>query len=108
VSVGRIDGLPTARPQSWTESEEGAFCLSCSRAIAADAALDSVPADKSPQDRARIRRTALIEFELRRTPHAPDRSIANACHTSAPAVAAVRLAIAAPAAAPRSDLRAGK
>jgi hypothetical protein len=38
----------------------------------------------------RIRRTALIEFEIRRSPEAPNRTIARACHTSPAAVAAIR------------------
>ncbi len=38
----------------------------------------------------RIRRNALIHFEIRRAPEAPNRTIARACHTSPGAVAAIR------------------
>lgn len=75
---------------TWTESEEGIFCLGCSRALAGEAAIDSAPADCSSEDRVRLRRSAMIEFEVRRTPDSPDRRIAQACRTSAAAVKAVR------------------
>ena len=38
----------------------------------------------------KLQRSALIAFEIARTPEAPNRVIANACRTSAMAVAAVR------------------
>ncbi len=109
VSVGRIDGQPQTRPETWTESEDGPLCLVCSRTMAAEDALDSASSDSTREDRARIRRTALIEFELRRTPDALDSSVAHACRTSTGAVAAVRLAAEKPEPAPAggSDRRAG-
>jgi hypothetical protein len=67
-----------------------AFCLACSRARAGEAAMDSAPATSSREERVRLRRTALIEFEIGRAPEAPNRTIAQACRTSGPAVAAVR------------------
>jgi hypothetical protein len=90
VSVGQADGHPTAVPETWSESEDGSFCLTCSRAIAGEAALDSAPADSTHADKARLRRTGVIEFELHRTPEATDRRIAEACRTSRTAVVAVR------------------
>jgi hypothetical protein len=93
VSVGRIDGVPAARPDTWTESEAGIFCLGCSRALAGEAAIDTAPEDCSTEDRARLRRSAVIEFEVRRAPDSPDRQIAQACRTSASAVKAVRYRI---------------
>lgn len=90
VSVGRIDGERVAMPASWSQSEEGLHCLACSRALAAEAATERAPADTTPEIRARLRRKALIEFEIGRDPEAPDRTIANACRTSTAAVAAVR------------------
>jgi hypothetical protein len=85
-----MDGQRSALPVSWTGSEQRSFCLSCSRAIAGEAAQESAPADSSRDDLVRIRRTGLIEFEIRRAPEAPNGAIAHACHTSAGAVAAVR------------------
>jgi hypothetical protein len=90
VSVGRIDGSPVAFPAGWTETEEGAHCLSCSRALAGEAAVGSAPAGSSTEDLLRIRRRGLIEFEIGRVPEASDQTIARACGTSASAVADVR------------------
>src|SRR5919112_1941149 len=98
VSVGRIDGEPTLLPASWSRSDGQILCLTCSRARAGEAALDSAPAASSREDRVRLRRTALIEFEIDRAPEAPNRAIALACRTSSAAVAAVRTELERPAA----------
>jgi hypothetical protein len=90
VSVGRIDGKPARLPESWTRSDDGIFCLSCSRALAGEVAVDLAPPASSREDRTRIRRKALIEFEIGRAPEAPNRTIALACRTSNAAVATVR------------------
>jgi hypothetical protein len=90
VSVGRIDGEPIPLPNTWTSSAEGRFCLVCRRERAANAALESAPSDSPLEVRARLRRTALIEFEVRRTPDDSDGKIAKACRTSASAVAQAR------------------
>jgi len=90
VSVGRIDGEPTLLPASWSRADGQVLCLTCSRAQAGEAAMDSAPARSSREERVRLRRTALIEFEIDRAPEAPNRTIALACRTSSAAVAAVR------------------
>lgn len=90
VSVGRMDGEPSTLPDTWTRSDGLTYCLLCRRARAGEAAVDSVPDSTSPEDRARRRRHALIAFEIARSPTAPNRTIANACRTTALAVAAVR------------------
>jgi len=90
VSVGRIDGEPTMLPASWSRADGCVLCLACSRAQAGEAAMDSAPLASSREDRVRLRRTALIEFEIGRVPEAPNRAIALACRTSSAAVAAVR------------------
>jgi hypothetical protein len=90
VSVGRIDGKTSCLPDTWTRCDGLTYCLSCSRARAADAALDSATESASREDRVRLRRSALIAFEIGRAPAAPDRAIANACRTSSRTVAAVR------------------
>jgi hypothetical protein len=97
VSVGRIDGEPTPLPASWSRTDGDALCLACSRARAGEAAMDSVPATCSRETRVRLRRTALIEFEIGRAPEAPNRTIALACRTSSAAVAAVRTGLERPA-----------
>jgi hypothetical protein len=91
--VGLIDGGPSRIPTSWTCSEDLTYCLGCSRALAGDAALESAPVASSREELARLRRDAVIEFEVARTPGALNRQIANACHTSATTVAAVRRAL---------------
>lgn len=77
-------------PVGWTDAGQCNFCLSCSRALAGDAAMESAPSESSREDLVKIRRTGLIEFEIRRSPEAPNRAIAQACRTSTGAVAAVR------------------
>lgn len=89
VSVSRIDGALAALPATWASSGDGRFCLCCRRERAAEAALEAAP-DATREDRIRVRRTAVIEFELRRTPDHADNAIARACRTSVPVVAAVR------------------
>ena len=90
VSVGRIDGEPALFPTTWSRADGEVLCLTCSRAKAGEAAMDSAPAASTREDRVRIRRTALIEFEIERAPEAPNRTIALACRTSSAAVSAVR------------------
>jgi hypothetical protein len=90
VSVGRIDGEATLLPATWSEGEGQVLCLTCSRAQAGETAMESAPDATSREDLVRLRRTALIEFEIDRAPEAPNRTIALACRTSSAAVAAVR------------------
>lgn len=108
VSVGQIDGTVTKLPESWTHSDGSTYCLSCSRARAGEAAMEAAPASISREDRVRLRRTALIEFEIDRVPGAPNRTIALACRTSSAAVAAVRNGLeGSPATVPDPDARVG-
>jgi hypothetical protein len=90
VSVGRIDGEPVPLPDAWASSTDGQFCLVCRRQRAADAALDAAPSDSPVEARAKLRRAALIEFEVSRTPDNPDGVIARACRTSVSAVTRAR------------------
>ncbi len=85
-----MDGGSSALPETWTRADDSTFCLSCSRALAGEAALDSAPDTTSAEGRMRLRREALIRFEIGRAPLAPNRAIANACRTSLQAVATVR------------------
>jgi len=94
VSVGQMDGERTLLPSSWSQSGGEVLCLTCSRAQAGEAAMESAPATCSREDRVRLRRTALIEFEIDRAPEAPNATIARACRTSSAAVAAVRDSVA--------------
>ncbi|HYP55462.1 MAG TPA: hypothetical protein VEQ41_04075, partial [Solirubrobacterales bacterium] len=91
---GQIDGHRAPLPASWERGAEGDFCLACRRGRAADAAQEAA-ADSSAADRAKARRTGLIEFEVRRTPDLTNGAIAKSCRTSAAAVGAVRKRISA-------------
>ncbi|HEY0391235.1 MAG TPA: hypothetical protein VGC63_05955 [Solirubrobacterales bacterium] len=90
VTVSRIDGEAAQAPDSWASSADGQFCLVCRREQAAEAALDSAPSDSPVAERAKRRRTALIEFEVSRTPEHADGVIARACRTSVSAVTKAR------------------
>ncbi|HEU4944824.1 MAG TPA: hypothetical protein VFT10_06640 [Solirubrobacterales bacterium] len=90
VCASRIDGNPVPLPDTWVSSAEGLFCLVCRRQRAAEAALDSAPSDSPVAARAKLRRAALIEFEVSRTPEHADGIIARACRTSVSAVSRAR------------------
>jgi hypothetical protein len=90
VSVGQIGGEKVALPESWTHDKHGTFCLLCRRERAAQAALDDAPEECGLEERAKLRRSALIEFEVRRRPGHGDGEIAKACRSSVAAVAAAR------------------
>jgi hypothetical protein len=93
VSVSQLDGARTPFPESWTRGSEGSFCLICRRERAAEAVLDAAPADSSHDTRAKLRRSGLVEFEVRRAPERADSAIAKSCHTSASVVVAAREAV---------------
>ncbi len=93
VSVARIDGGAATLPESWTTGADGRFCLTCRRDRAGEAALEEAPVDSSNATRVKVRRSGLLEFEVRRAPDRADNEIAKACHTSASAVAAARQSV---------------
>jgi hypothetical protein len=102
VAVSRIDGEPTPLPGTWASSADGRYCLVCRRERAASAALESAPSDSPMEVRAKLRRAALIEFEVHRTPDHSDGAIAKACRTSVSAVAKARSRLRLPEPPPRS------
>jgi hypothetical protein len=77
-------------PSGWVDDKKGTFCLLCRRAIAAEAALDDAPENMPREKRAKLRSTALIEFEVKRDPNRGNGEIAKACRSSIPAVAKAR------------------
>jgi hypothetical protein len=97
VSVGQIDGSRVAFPDTWERCADGTFCLNCRRDRAAQAALESAPDDSPIEVRAKLRRAALIEFEVSRRPDHGDGAIAKACRSSVSAVAAARQRLKLPA-----------
>lgn len=97
VTVSRAGGEKVALPESWDASEEGTFCLLCRRERAARAALAKAPKDSGLEDRAKLRRAALVEFEVRRRPNHGNGEIAKACRSSVAAVVAARKRLKIPA-----------
>jgi hypothetical protein len=85
-----MDGARVPFPAAWDRGEDGTYCLGCRRDRAAQAALDSAPEDSPIEVRAKLRRAALIEFEVSRRPDHGDGAIAKACRSSVSAVAAAR------------------
>lgn len=86
-----LDGTPAMPlPEAWEDCVEGTFCLGCRRHRIAEAAVDAAPEAMDRDGRARLRRTALVEFEVARAPDKTNGSIAKVCRTSIPTVAAVR------------------
>jgi hypothetical protein len=90
VRVSRIGGGAVQLPGAWARSAQGTFCLNCRRERAAEAALAKAPEDTPIEARAKLRRAALIEFEVRRRPGHGNGEIAKACRSSVAAVAAAR------------------
>jgi hypothetical protein len=97
VSVSRIGGEKVELPATWVSDGAGTYCLNCRRERAAQAALDSAPEDSTVDERAKLRRAALIEFEVSRRPDHGDGVIAKACRSSVSAVAAARRRLKLPA-----------
>ncbi len=102
VSASRIDGEAVALPDAWVASADGHFCLVCRRDRAAEAALEAAPSGSPVDARAKLRRAALIEFEVSRTPDNPDGVIARACRTSVTAVTRARRRLELPDPPPRT------
>jgi hypothetical protein len=97
VTVSRLGGEKVELPTSWDDSKEGTYCLLCRRERAAQAALDALPEDSGLEDRAKLRRAALVEFEVRRRPGHGNGEIAKACRSSVAAVVAARKRLKIPA-----------
>jgi hypothetical protein len=97
VSVGRMDGKRAELPETWASSSAGRFCLGCRRERAGEQALEAATSE-ARDARMKLRRAAIIEFEVRRTPDHADNAIAKACGSSAAVVAEARrrLGVAAP------------
>lgn len=97
VSVRSVDGKPIPLPGTWASSAGGRLCLVCRRERAATVALESAPSGSPLSIRAKIRRTALVEFEVCRTPGLTNGAIAKACRSSIAAVAEARKRLQLPA-----------
>jgi hypothetical protein len=78
-----------ALPAAWVEDEGLLYCLTCRRALAAEAGVGTAPGSTTAS-RARMRAVALVEFEIKRDPERSNGQIAKAIHTSVPAVMKAR------------------
>ena len=96
VAASRSDAERTPLPAAWEVCSGGTFCLGCRRQRVAEAAVESAPAATDRNSRARLRRAAVLEFEVLRAPDRTNGSIAKACRASIPAVAATRRRLGAP------------
>lgn len=76
-------------PAHWSEEDGALHCLACRRELAVERALEAA-ADQSGEARAKLRTTALVEFELRRDSDRNNGVIAKACRSSVPAVVKAR------------------
>ena len=90
VAASRSDAEEGPLPDCWEACADGTFCLSCRRLRAAEAAVDAAPDDTSRDTRARLRRAAVVEFEVQRSPDRTNGSIAKASRSSITAVIAAR------------------
>jgi hypothetical protein len=79
----------SGQPATWRREGDDLYCLGCRRALAGEAALDGVD-EPSVDERARIRRAAVLDFEVRRVPGNSNGEIARACRSSVPAVVKAR------------------
>jgi hypothetical protein len=79
-------GLPAA----WTENHHGPVCLHCRRELAANAAVALSTLDLTLKERARLRSSTIVEFEVRRTPDRSNARIASAVHSNVMAVQKAR------------------
>jgi hypothetical protein len=97
VSVSKMGGEKVELPETWVSTTAGTYCLICRRERAAQAALEAAPENSPLEMRAKLRRAALIEFEVSRRPDHGDGMIAKACRSSVSAVAAARQRLKLPA-----------
>jgi len=73
-------------PEGWAELDGEPHCLRCRREHAAQSAIDNAPPGVSREERAKLRATAVLEFELERDPDRPNGEIAKVVRCSVPAV----------------------
>lgn len=81
-------------PPNWAKEKGIYYCLACRRERAAEAKLAEVPASRAA-DRAKLRLTAIIEFEIERDPDRTNGEIAKAARCSPLAVVKARQRLAA-------------
>lgn len=81
---------PTGPPTGWTEDAGATYCLACRREIAAEEGFANAPEGMPMEQRAKLRASAVVEFEIRRAPDRPNGEIARIARCSVPAVVKMR------------------
>jgi len=83
------EGLGAAVPPNWVRVNGLHYCLVCRRERAIEAAIE-LAGDVSTADRAKLRTSAVVEFELDRNPDRTEGEIAKAARASIGAVRKAR------------------
>ena len=83
------EGLGAATPPNWVKENGLHYCLVCRRERAIDAAIERA-GDVSTADRAKLRSSAVVDFELERDPNRTEGEIAKAARASIGAVRKAR------------------
>lgn len=91
VTVSWMEGSEhKGLPPNWTREKSGTYCLLCRRSRAAEEALEQAPENASREQRAKLRASAVLDFEVARDPERPNGEIAKACRASVAAVLRAR------------------
>ena len=83
------EGLVPKLPPNWVRDNGLFYCLVCRRERAIDDAIDAA-GDVSTADRAKLRSSAVVDFELDRNPDRTEGEIAKAARASISAVRKAR------------------
>ena len=90
VTIRYMPGHERRRPPSgWGKQGDAIHCLACRRDLAAEEALDRAE-DATREERAKLRASARVDFEINRDPERPNGEIAKALRCSVPAVMRAR------------------
>ena len=83
------EGLGAAAPPNWVKVNGLHYCLVCRRERAIDEAIAKA-GDVSTADRAKLRSSAVVDFEIARNPNRTEGEIAKAARASIGAVRKAR------------------
>ena len=83
------EGLGAATPPNWVKVNGLYYCLVCRRERAVDDAI-AAAGDVSTADRAKLRSSAVVDFEIARDPNRTEGEIAKAARASIGAVRKAR------------------
>jgi hypothetical protein len=97
VTASWMPGCEAGCPADWREVDGKLYCLACRRAEAGDLGVATGTEEGGAAGRARLRRVAVVEFEVKRDPSRTNGAIARACRTSVPAVVRARERLGMPA-----------